>query len=186
MYNLIKWHRGTPTVPSVGAVNVPRKSEKSRKFMFLKILGGGNFSLYIIQDFDDFRRKNTFSKYSKDFLQLTKNIFFIQNVFFDLVYLSSVTESHLEHPRVKSHRCIIQNTKICLLPLSQKNKTGQHFQILTSLGKIILIPLEHQYTGNPLSAEYTKNLKALFGLNTNIHQSLPCYLGFFQYVRITL
>ena len=34
MYNLSEWCRGTPTVPPVGAVNVPPKIRKSRKFIF--------------------------------------------------------------------------------------------------------------------------------------------------------
>ena len=31
MYYLIKWHRGTPTVPPVGAVNVPAENPKIQK-----------------------------------------------------------------------------------------------------------------------------------------------------------
>ena len=31
--NLCEWHRATPLAPPVSAVNVPRKSEKSRKIM---------------------------------------------------------------------------------------------------------------------------------------------------------
>ena len=42
MYNLSESHRGTPTIPPVGAVNVPPKIQKS---MFLKIFWGNLYFL---------------------------------------------------------------------------------------------------------------------------------------------
>ena len=52
MYNLSEWHRGTPTVPPVGAVNVPPKIWKIQKIHVFDDFGGDvfliKFTLYRI------------------------------------------------------------------------------------------------------------------------------------------
>ena len=45
-----------------------------------------------------------------DFL-VDQKIFFVQKILFDLIYVSSVTENHLEHRQVKSHTRVTQFSK---------------------------------------------------------------------------
>ena len=67
MYYLIKWHRGTPTVPPVGAVNVPAENPK----------------IQIIPIFEDFREHFHYKSY-RIFIKICDSkkfnrFFFIEN-----------------------------------------------------------------------------------------------------------
>ena len=71
MYYLIKWHRGTPTVPPVGAVNVPAENPKIQK-------------IHIFEDFSEhfflinhigFSLKYVIPKSSTDFFSSKKKVF---------------------------------------------------------------------------------------------------------------
>ena len=65
----------------------------------------------IFSKFFDFRTKTFFYQIFKiDFLH-DKKLFFVQKCFFDIFCISTVAESHLGHPGVKSHACKTQTKK---------------------------------------------------------------------------
>ena len=63
MYYLIKWHRGTPTVPPVGAVNVPAENQKIQKIHIFEDFWGHFFLINHI----GFSLKYVIPKSSTDF-----------------------------------------------------------------------------------------------------------------------
>ena len=110
MYNLSEWHRGTRTVPPVGAVNVPPENPKNQEnSCFWSFLG--HFFLINYIGFWWFSKNfRVYQIFKIDFL-VDQKIFFVQNFAFDLIYVSSVTENHLEHRQVKSHTRVTQSLK---------------------------------------------------------------------------
>ena len=71
MYYLIKWHRGTPTVPPVGAVNVPAENPKIQKIHIFEDFWGHFFLINHI----GFSLKYVIPKSSTDFFHRKQNVF---------------------------------------------------------------------------------------------------------------
>ena len=82
MYYLIKWHRGTPTVPPVGAVNVPAENPKIQKIHIFEDFWGHFFLINHI----GFSLKYVIPKSSTDFFSSKTKSFSIFSFFMFLSY----------------------------------------------------------------------------------------------------
>ena len=83
MYYLIKWHRGTPTVPPVGAVNVPAENPKIQKIHIFEDFWEHFFLINHI----GFSLKYVIPKSSTDFFHRKNELFRIFSIFIFLSYL---------------------------------------------------------------------------------------------------
>ena len=94
MYNLSEWHRGTPTVPPVGAVNVPPKIRKIQKMhVFEDFLGH-----FFLINYIGFSLKYVKPKSSTDFFH-RKNRTFPESFHFSCFsYISSPTSESFIAP----------------------------------------------------------------------------------------
>ena len=102
MYYLSKYHRGTPTVPSVGAVNVPADNPKNTKIhIFEDFLGHFSLIIYIRFSLKYVDPKSSIQKFHRKF-ELFSKIF----QFFIFCHVSSpISESFIAqlllHPRAR-------------------------------------------------------------------------------------
>ena len=94
MYNLSEWHRGTPTVPPVGAVNVPAENQKIQKIHIFEDFLGHFFLINYI----GFSLKYVKPKSSTDFFH-RKNRTFPEIFHFSFFgYISSPTSESFIAP----------------------------------------------------------------------------------------
>ena len=90
MYYLIEWHRGTPTVPPVGAVNVPAENPKIQKIHIFEDFWEHVFLINHI----GFSLKYVTPKSSTDIFHRKNRTFFENFTFFVFSYISSpISES---------------------------------------------------------------------------------------------
>ena len=78
MYYLIEWHRGTPTVPPVGAVNVPAENPKIQKIHIFEDFWGHFFLINHI----GFSLKYVIPKSSTDFFSSKTKSFSKKYIFY--------------------------------------------------------------------------------------------------------
>ena len=78
MYYLIKWHRGTPTVPPVGAVNVPAENPKIQKIHIFEDFWEHFFLINHI----GFSLKYVIPKSSTDFFHRKQKVFSKKIIFY--------------------------------------------------------------------------------------------------------
>ena len=103
MYYLIEWHRGTPTVPPVGAVNVPAENPKIQKIHIFEDFWGHFFLINHI----GFSLKYVIPKSSTDFFSSKTKSF--SNVFHFLCFYhisSPISESFIA--QLLLHRALDQ------------------------------------------------------------------------------
>ena len=104
MYYLIKWHRGTPTVPPVGAVNVPTENPKIQKIHIFEDFWGHFFLINHI----GFSSKYVFPKSSTDIfiekIELFSNFFIFH--FVSIFHPQSLKVS------LRNSLCTARQTKI--------------------------------------------------------------------------
>ena len=92
MYNLSKWYRGTPTVPPMGAINVPAENPKIQKIHVFEDFGGHFFLINHI----GFSLKYVCPKSSTDFVIEKIELFPIFFHFSFFSYISSpISESFI-------------------------------------------------------------------------------------------
>ena len=96
MYNLSEWHRGTPTVPPVGAVNVPAENPKIQKIHIFEDFWGHFFLINHI----GFSLKYVISKSSTDFFHRKNNFFWKIFIFYYFII------SHTQPMQVASRNSI--------------------------------------------------------------------------------
>ena len=104
MYNLSEWHRGTPTIPPVGAVNVPAENPKIQKIhIFEDLLGHFSLIIYIRFSLKYVDPKSSIQKFHRKF-ELFSKIF----QFFIFCHVSSpISESFIA--QLLLHRALDQN-----------------------------------------------------------------------------
>ena len=93
MYYLIEWHRETPTVPPVGAVNVPPKIWKIKKIHIFEDF----WELFFLIKYIGFSLKYENPKSPTDFCH-RKNIFQKKKLIFFFWYVSSPTSENFIAP----------------------------------------------------------------------------------------
>ena len=98
MYNLSKWYLGTPTVPPVGAVNVPSENPKTQKIHIFEDLGGGHF--FLIHHIIGFSLKYVIPKSSTDFFFIENKKFFEKITFLHFLsyFISNLWKFHSATP----------------------------------------------------------------------------------------
>ena len=103
MYYLIKWHRGTPTVPPVGAVNVPAENPKIQKIHIFEDFWGHFFLINHI----GFSLKYVIPKSSTDFFSSKTKSFSTKKHFLCFYHISSpISESFIA--QLLLHRALDQ------------------------------------------------------------------------------
>ena len=103
MYYLIEWHRGTPTVPPVGAVNVPAENPKIQKIHIFEDFWGHFFLINHI----GFSLKYVIPKSSTDFFSSKTKSFSKKNHFLCFYHISSpISESFIA--QLLLHRALNQ------------------------------------------------------------------------------
>ena len=117
MYNLSEWHRGTPTVPPVGAVNVPAENPKNKKIhIFEDFLGHFSLIIYIRFSLKYVDPKSSIQKFHRKF-ELFSKIF----QFFIFCHVSSpISESFIA--QLLLHRALDQKVNFFPLERSERNE----------------------------------------------------------------
>ena len=102
MYYLSKWHRGTPTVPPVGAVNVPVENPEIEKIHVFEDFWGHFFLINHI----GFSLKYVIPKSSTDFFHRKQKVFREKNTVFVLLCLVDLIDSFLDCLKQSQIACV--------------------------------------------------------------------------------